>query len=1001
MERIATAVALLVLCNALLAQVPYPPNCIQNVDWASGAHQSTVTQPIEAPCSSASQVTISGTAEVEFTSGTSVHLTNGFHAGGFSGTGSFRARIDEGLGAPADLVLIAPDPGTHIQDNLVHVEKWEKLEVGLRLPQVYLAAVDSFFTHYYSNSTNNTATPGHVDAAHDLNPYADDSLQVVMTVTSPTGAHRMQWGFYMREAHWRSDDPLARLTADTANPLDRYRIRFRFAPDEEGLWLYSLAVRAPHTRTLADVPLPSLAHSGYAFQCDPPLEDNHGFLHVNTTNRRLLQFDDGTAFLGMGTNMCGIRHRWILDDLPPGTWGAWYRYYLRDRKIMMQTMRQLHAVGGNYLRLALTWDQSAMEWVNAGVYDSFYNDLPCNDDSNGGILDTGNCQYTAWDLDRTLDSARADQLYLQICVEPNCPGRGGETTGWGNHPYVRSFLYPYRDPGTGVLDTKRFFFTPDTNGDPQYNAGVFYYWKRKYKYMLSRWGYSVNIAALEPFNEVDLLLGRDSVTIGSTSDCCPESYGFWPKDTALPATMDHWYSKLAQYVRGVQVPENPAASPLGENRKLFLVSYADPDHWTDSSLYYRHFTNPDIDLIDAHMYLYQDTSKENLPDWGMRWNFDKTQRLRNTVTGTPPEARKPINAGEGNYWSHMEFGSWNEQIEKVFHNYDVSFHNELWAGAFSGKFATGMTWLWERVFWWEGSLTPPPPDPSSLVYLQHQFPGGYSNALGDTNYVDIGGLAVPIVNRNLFHQFKPLADMLSNPALQDYDFFNWSFAPHKIHDTANGVESYYLVNESGTMAIGWVHNLSAWTMNNYYLSSGLQNFLGCTSPTTDTVSLPGFAQDHDLYITYFPTPMNASVPPNDPITSTSTGRALLDLSDDPLNGIANNYLDTLHSDYAFIIAPYPVSRSMFVPNVVDLSSAVLDWDFSIYPNPASDELFVRLPDSTPKDIVLYDLTGRRVHSWSSMSGPIRLRLIGNLAKGAYCVQVSDATTTKVKRLIIQ
>lgn len=42
------------------------------------------------------------------------------------------------------------------------------------------------------------------------------------------------------------------------------------------------------------------------------------------------------------------------------------------------------------------------------------------------------------------------------------------------------------------------------------DRGAFYYWKRKYKYIMSRWGYSVNIAAIEPFNEIDHMLSYET-----------------------------------------------------------------------------------------------------------------------------------------------------------------------------------------------------------------------------------------------------------------------------------------------------------------------------------------------------------------------------------------------------------------------------------------------------------------------------------------------------------
>lgn len=77
------------------------------------------------------------------------------------------------------------------------------------------------------------------------------------------------------------------------------------------------------------------------------------------------------------------------------------------------------------------------------------------------------------------------------------------------------------------------------------------------------------------------------------------------------------------------------------------------------------------------------------------------------------------------------------------------------------------------------------------------------------------------------------------------------------------------------------------------------------------------------------------------------------------------------------------------------------WDFIIFPNPAVDELFIRLPDEWPKDIALFDLAGRRIGAWSNVGGPTQRLPVGQLAKGAYYVQVSDGTTSKMKKLIVR
>ena len=76
------------------------------------------------------------------------------------------------------------------------------------------------------------------------------------------------------------------------------------------------------------------------------------------------------------------------------------------------------------------------------------------------------------------------------------------------------------------------------------------------------------------------------------------------------------------------------------------------------------------------------------------------------------------------------------------------------------------------------------------------------------------------------------------------------------------------------------------------------------------------------------------------------------------------------------------------------------WDFTLYPNPAKDELFLQLPDDAPKEIVLHDLAGRQIHAWSSVVGPVLRLPLGHLATGVYAVRVFNGATSRTKKLII-
>ncbi len=988
--------------TTVLGQVPYPPHVVQDVSWSNGAHHTAVTNKILSPGAASQPVSISGTADAEFVSATEVRLTDGFHAGGFTGSGRFRARIDESLGEHADLVVISPKPATHAIDNVLHVEKWEKLEIGLKLPQDYQDAIDRFFDHYFSNGTNQPVTPDSVDTARDLNPYADDSLQLVMTLIDPSGDSLMKWGFFMREARWFPDIPLGKLAEqDGSHSLYPYHIRFRFAPDEEGPWQFSLSIKAPYTSIPANDPLPDLLHTGYQLICEPPLPDNNGYLQVNENNQRVLQFEgdknitgDETSFFGLGTNMADVRR---LVGV-----GTWYAYHQRDFDVMLETMGQLNAVGGNFLRMYLMRHLFAPEWVNLGVYDAYHAPEPCDDGS--GITYDSNCQWQCWAFDRMLDTARANGIYIQACLDPYPPITNYETYIWGVHPYMTHFLEPERDTLTQLLDMKRFFYA---NGDTaNTDSGVFYYWKRKYKYMMARWGYSVNIAALEPFNETDQMLSYQSVDLTDEGGVCPENQLIWPADTALPGIVDSWLTDIIDYVRDPVDLTDPVGSPLGESHRLFLMSYTDAQPaGTTVTDYFLPFENERVDLIDVHKGIWPNITQENTPDGALEGAFDHAADFRNAYpySGAPESERKPFSHGEFNHYFDMAFGPPPNNIHSVvhcFHNYDLAFHNELWSSAFSGTFAAGTSWLWERVFWWPDAMKRPPSDPDNNIWQV----GLFSNAPGGVNRLDIGlGFAVLDTNKTVHHHFEPLANLLEHPSWMAYDFFNGYYTANKAFSSGGEIESYYLKDSSNTVAIGWVHNRNAWLMNSYYLANTdtTENLLGCTVPGDASITLTGFLDTTQYHITWFPTRMNGSVLPLDTVwLSSSTGTLLLDLSTAPFGDTVAFFADTLRADYAFIITLDPFAKSLMLAQNAESLPGDGGWDFALYPNPTRDAIYLLFTDDRPKDIIVLDVTGRRLLQQSSVTAPMHQLPIDQGARGAYWVRVSDGANWKVKKLIV-
>lgn len=75
------------------------------------------------------------------------------------------------------------------------------------------------------------------------------------------------------------------------------------------------------------------------------------------------------------------------------------------------------------------------------------------------------------------------------------------------------------------------------------------------------------------------------------------------------------------------------------------------------------------------------------------------------------------------------------------------------------------------------------------------------------------------------------------------------------------------------------------------------------------------------------------------------------------------------------------------------------WD-TMYPEPTDDALFLRFTDGAPKDITVMDVAGSQLLALRNISSKVHYLPLGQLAKGAYWVRVTDGLNRKTKKLII-
>jgi hypothetical protein len=309
----------------------------------------------------------------------------------------------------------------------------------------------------------------------------------------PDGVTQLsRWAFFIKPAKWADPlDPCSEPADDNTSIMGEYPFRFRFAPNElsNGIpWTFNITIRNPQ-----NLPgFPQYHFTGFEFYCDAPLSNNHGYLEV-ASNNQFLKFEDGTPFFGIGYNLNDVR-KWDAVG------SCHYQEYEKDdHRLFKLAIEDLANAGGNFMRSYLFKYNFAPEWEHLGVYDAYESVNCCPDGSstNGTQNRIGNRQWSCWLFDEILEHCKEHEVYLQLCIDPFPPVIAYQNFIWGDNAYVREYVYPTGTPINGgppngwydgPYHHEKYLISSTT--DPE-NEGAMYYWKRKYKYILSRWGYSV------------------------------------------------------------------------------------------------------------------------------------------------------------------------------------------------------------------------------------------------------------------------------------------------------------------------------------------------------------------------------------------------------------------------------------------------------------------------------------------------------------------------------
>jgi hypothetical protein len=324
-----------------------------------------------------------------------------------------------------------------------------------------------------------------------------------------------------------------------------------------------------------DVLLNGEVQSAFDVSIAPNREKKKGGLRLSGDLRKFA-YATGEPFRGIGINVC-----WTDD----------YEYYFR----------KMRACGMNTTRIWMCPWNLSFEWQETGL--GRYN------------------LQSARRLDSILALAERYGIFVILCMDYH----GVARKGWGYFKENRWTASPYNHANGGPCLTAADLFT---------NAEAKEYSRRKYLYIVSRFGHSPQILAWEFYNETDLMAGK-----------------------TMP--VNRWHVEMAEFVHAVDVHRH-------------LVSTSSTRSFPEKAI--DAFKDPSLDFVMYHEY-----NNVNFAPYIVEFHEATTEYYR-----------KPVVLAEFG----VEFRG--ADLTYKADSLHVGLHNGIWAGWFSETPVVPLSWWWDN-----------------------------------------------------------------------------------------------------------------------------------------------------------------------------------------------------------------------------------------------------------------------------------------------------------------
>lgn len=425
------------------------------------------------------------------------------------------------------------------------IAKFNKLELGVELPESTLKAVNAFL--------NKEKVPGN----QKLNPFLEWQLDVEAHFThEASGEKQRVEGFYY------ADYTINQKTNDWDFKKTNYPMRIRFAPTKSGKWNCEVTLKVRQT----------LLNKSENISFNVVESNSKGFVSVHSNKRNLQRA--GEIIFPVGNNFCApddevvAYHNLKNPELEPdklnkaATPNSW--------QIYLDRVEDYYKQGGKYIRTIQTPWSNAIEFEEKGNY---FNRL-----------------HYAWEQDRLIElSEKYDGLILFNFMMQEAFMNFGDyyfyDWDWDHYNYFKEWdkndrypVYGYNDRPGKKQPHEMFLIEDDLKHHEQ-----------RTRYYVARYGYSTSIYEFEILSEPYHLDQFWSETNSQEPYLFPDH----PLHKEVVRALNNYQNRISKYIKvdldhknqlvGINTT-GPAWRPDG-----FIV--------LDSSLY-----SPHVDIIGMNPY---------------------------------------------------------------------------------------------------------------------------------------------------------------------------------------------------------------------------------------------------------------------------------------------------------------------------------------------------------------------------------------------------------------